>query len=178
MVNYQNAKIYKIVDRTNGNIYIGSTCRALNVRLREHEYGYRKFQRGLSSYATSSIEIIKNGNYDILLIEHCPCNTKKDLHNIESRYVRELDCVNKYVPGRTLKENEEYKKSYMKAYNKSEKHKEYERSETRTKQKQDYQKSAEYKNNKRQQYQKRYLYLKSWGGPNNNLLNIDIGIFD
>ena len=26
MVNYQLGKIYKIVDNTNGNIYIGSTC--------------------------------------------------------------------------------------------------------------------------------------------------------
>lgn len=26
MVNYSFAKVYKIVDNTNGNIYVGSTC--------------------------------------------------------------------------------------------------------------------------------------------------------
>ena len=37
MVNYQLGKIYKLVDNTNGNIYIGSTCLPyLSSRLAGH----------------------------------------------------------------------------------------------------------------------------------------------
>ena len=32
VVNYQLGKIYKIVDNTNGNIYIGSTCETTLAR--------------------------------------------------------------------------------------------------------------------------------------------------
>ena len=38
MVNYQLGKIYKLVDNTNGNIYIGSTCKPyLSSRLVQHK---------------------------------------------------------------------------------------------------------------------------------------------
>ena len=44
--NYQNAKIYKIVDNTLDNIYIGSTCKTLEQRLKSHEQDYKKFKAG------------------------------------------------------------------------------------------------------------------------------------
>ena len=34
---YKNAKIYRIVDNTSDNQYIGSTCRTLSARLSEHK---------------------------------------------------------------------------------------------------------------------------------------------
>ena len=41
MSKYQNGKIYKIVDNTNDNVYIGSTINSLNVRLSKHETDWR-----------------------------------------------------------------------------------------------------------------------------------------
>ena len=42
MVNYQQGKIYKIVDKTNNNIYIGSTAeKYLSKRLQKHIAHYK-----------------------------------------------------------------------------------------------------------------------------------------
>ena len=47
MVNYQLGKIYKIVDNTNNNIYIGSTCEpTLARRLSNHICVYKKYLEG------------------------------------------------------------------------------------------------------------------------------------
>ena len=41
---YQKSKIYKIVDNTNNNIYIGSTCEPiLSRRLAKHVSNYNEF---------------------------------------------------------------------------------------------------------------------------------------
>ena len=42
-----NAKIYKIVDNTNDNKYIGSTCCSLKRRLSFHKSNYKRFINGL-----------------------------------------------------------------------------------------------------------------------------------
>ena len=36
-------KIYQIVDNTNDNIYIGSTCCSLKKRLSNHKSAYKRF---------------------------------------------------------------------------------------------------------------------------------------
>ena len=41
------AKIYKIVDNTNDNTYIGSTCQRLKRRLVKHECDYKRFLKGI-----------------------------------------------------------------------------------------------------------------------------------
>ena len=82
MVNYQDGKIYKIVDNTNGNVYIVSTCKKyLSSRLACHVLDYKKSL--VSKYYITSFDIIKNGNYDIVLIEKYPCEDKEDLHKRE-----------------------------------------------------------------------------------------------
>ena len=47
MVNYQDGKIYKIVDNTNNNVYIGSTCEpTLARRLAKHVGHYKFWKNG------------------------------------------------------------------------------------------------------------------------------------
>ena len=59
MVNYQLGKIYKIVDNTNGNIYIGSTCeKYLSNRLSGHQSKYKLYLKGLTNNI-KSFEILK-----------------------------------------------------------------------------------------------------------------------
>ena len=82
MVNYQDGKIYKIVDNTNGNVYIGSTCKKLSSRLADHRASYKQYLNEKVRFITS-FNVIKNGNYDIVLIEKWPCEDKEELHKRE-----------------------------------------------------------------------------------------------
>lgn len=120
MVNYQNAKVYKIVDNTNGNIYVGSTCEStLARRLAGHVKNYNLYLKGKCNYVTS-YEIIKNNDYEIVLLENCPCESKDQLKARERYYIESLDCVNKVIIGRTQKEyqrdNQEKIKKHKKEY--------------------------------------------------------------
>ena len=109
MVNYQLGKIYKIVDNTNNNIYIGSTCEpTLSRRLATHLSDYKRYLEGKRGNVTS-FQIFANNNYNIILIELYPCNSKDELHARERYYIESLKCVNKQFPGRTQKE---YQKEY------------------------------------------------------------------
>ena len=86
-------KIYKIIDNTNGNVYIGSTeQKYLSQRITTHRYDYKK---GRSCY---SKEIIKNGDYKYELIE------ETDDESRERYYIEHTECVNKNIPGRTREE--------------------------------------------------------------------------
>jgi len=119
MPNYQLGKIYKIVDNTNNNIYVGSTTEpSLARRLAGHVRNYKKWKNGKYCF-TTSFKIIENDNYDIVLIENCPCDTKDELHKRERYYIENLECVNKIIVGRKNKEyyeaNKEKRKEYLEA---------------------------------------------------------------
>jgi len=114
MVNYQLGKIYKIVDNTNGNIYIGSTCEQyLSNRLGGHTKSYRAYLNGTHGKNTS-FEIIKNGDYEIVLIESYPCDDKMQLHARERHYIETLECVNRYHPTRSKREYYQENKDVIK----------------------------------------------------------------
>jgi hypothetical protein len=114
---YLKGKIYKIVDNTNGNIYIGSTTEpTLARRLAKHRGNFSSHLNGTSGYL-SSFEVIKNNDYDIVLIENFPCNSKDELHKQERFYIETLPCVNKCVPIRNdIADVKNKKKEY---YNKN-----------------------------------------------------------
>ena len=103
--NYQNAKIYKIVDNTSDAIYIGSTYKTLQQRLKKHEADYKRFKAGKQHFITS-FKILENNDYKIELIKLYPCNTKPELNLEEGKIIKQfrndkLNIVNKYVAGRT-----------------------------------------------------------------------------
>ncbi len=113
MVNYSNSKIYKIVDNTNGNIYIGSTVKTLAQRLAYHRQDYKRYLEGKQHYITS-FKILENDNYDIILLEECKdCENKEQLHARERHYIDTLQCVNKVKPTRTKKEYYEEHKEHL-----------------------------------------------------------------
>jgi len=113
---YEKARIYKIVDNTNQNIYIGSTCKTLAQRLGQHRSDYNRFINGKNKKRVTSYEIIKNSNYNIYLIEECPCKNIEQLRARERFYIESLKCVNKAIPGRTNKEYYEDNKDKRKEY--------------------------------------------------------------
>jgi hypothetical protein len=101
---YKNAKIYKIVDNTNGNIYVGSTCKKLCQRLAHHRSDYKRYLEGKYHYI-SSFNILENNEYDIILLENVEnCKSKEHLRARERYYIESLNCVNKRIEGRTKKD--------------------------------------------------------------------------
>ena len=113
MVNYQLGKIYKIVCNTTGLTYYGSTCeKTLALRLSHHKASYKRYLNQNSNFVTS-FEILKNNNYEIILVENCPCNSKDELHARERFYIESNSCINKYIPNRTIKEYRELNKEVI-----------------------------------------------------------------
>ena len=109
MVQYSLAKVYKIVCNVTGDIYIGSSCQSLALRLATHKH----YQNSCRSRI-----IIDRGNYDMILIEECPCQNKDQLHARERYHIDNSICINKKKP---LTESE--RENYRNNYNKD--HKEY-----------------------------------------------------
>ena len=125
MVNYQLGTIYRIVCNTTGLTYYGSTCEnTLARRLSKHKALFKLYLNGNFSYITS-FELLKNNNYEIILVESYPCNSKDELHSRERFYIENNECVNKLIPTRQSKEyyetNKEKHAKYMKQYYQSNK---------------------------------------------------------
>ena len=103
-------KIYKLIDNTNSNVYVGSTKQKyLSKRLSTHRQDYKKAMNGKRHHLTSS-QIIKNGDYKIQLIEETDDETR------ERYWILNTECVNKNIPGRTPKEWAEDNKERMTEY--------------------------------------------------------------
>ena len=95
MSKYQNGKIYKLVDNTNGDVYIGSTITTLAHRLTVHK---------LKTNLCVSKIIIQNGDYTMVLIESYPCNNKNELLMRERHWIENTICINKTPPIKTKEE--------------------------------------------------------------------------
>ena len=107
------SKIYKIIDNTNNNIYIGSTCDSLKNRLSKHKASYKIFLKGLINNI-KSFDIMKNNNYKIELLENCDIKTKQELLQRERYYIENNECLNKVVPGRSKREYKDDNKDKIK----------------------------------------------------------------
>jgi hypothetical protein len=120
-------KIYKIIDNTNGNIYIGSTTQKLNIRLNEHKSEYNRYLKGKSQTHCTSFEIIKNNDYRIEIIKYVIYKDKIELHLRERYYIENNECVNIVIPLRTRKEWRNDNKDYIKEWRNDNKeyHKDY-----------------------------------------------------
>tara|TARA_R110000796_G_scaffold172112_1_gene289100 strand:+ start:198 stop:809 length:612 start_codon:yes stop_codon:yes gene_type:complete len=110
-MDYKNGKIYKIVNDTNDNFYIGSTCSTLVRRM----YAHRNKHNGCMS---KKIGIDLN-ECIIVLVEKIECKDKDELLRKERFYIEKykkegLNIVNKYIPGRTHKEYYEDNKEQFK----------------------------------------------------------------
>jgi hypothetical protein len=109
-VDYSLGKVYKIVG--NGKVYVGSTCeRLLCQRFAEHK---SKYKRG-NCYVTS-FECLSDPECYIELLELCPCSCVDELRKCEGKWIRDLDCVNRKIEGRTKKEYYEEHKEEIKTY--------------------------------------------------------------
>lgn len=100
---YQHGKIYSIRSHQTEGVYIGSTINTLPKRLYKHKKDCEYWINGKKNYV-SSFEIIKYDDCYIELIENYPCNDRNELERQEGTHIRNTDCINKNVAGRTQKE--------------------------------------------------------------------------
>lgn len=96
MKNFQNSKMYYLIDDRNDEIlYVGNTSKGLYERLNDHMKKSRETRKSLPVYAS-----IDDWDYiDIVLIENFPCNSFKELHK------REDELIDKYKPKCNRKRN-------------------------------------------------------------------------
>tara|TARA_R110000824_G_scaffold243023_1_gene431667 strand:- start:183 stop:665 length:483 start_codon:yes stop_codon:yes gene_type:complete len=107
MDKYQRGKIYKIIDNTNGDIYIGSTIQSLANRKSQHKVDTAK---GTNKCVSKSI--INNGNYDFILIENYPCESRGELLKRERYYIDNTECINYVRCYISTDERKEYEIKY------------------------------------------------------------------
>lgn len=79
MPNYQDGKIYKIVNDIDNEIYVGSTCQLLCKRIQEHFKKSKDINTIKSNKLYMKINQIGKLHFKIILIEKCPCNDKEEL---------------------------------------------------------------------------------------------------
>jgi group I intron endonuclease len=102
MPDYQNGKIYKLVNNVDDKIYIGSTCDSLSKRKGKHKAKYNSnpdypIYKHLHTIGWECVEII--------LIEVYPCINKDELLRQERKWIEDLKPeLNKQTPARTRKE--------------------------------------------------------------------------
>ena len=116
MTDYSNGKIYKIICDETEKIYIGSTVQSLTKRFQKHKSHHISWKNGKYNYISIFKMFDEYGkqNCNIELIENYPCDNKKVLELREAYFIRNNNCYNKYIPGRTLKEYYEVNKKKIK----------------------------------------------------------------
>ncbi len=117
--NFQKAKIYKITNDYNDDVYIGSTCNSLVRRYIQHKSDSKneKYQNRPLYKLMNEIGFER---FRIQLIEDYPCEDKYQLRQKEGDYIKSIGTMNLLQAGRTCKEYrddnkekyEEWKKQY------------------------------------------------------------------
>ena len=109
MPDYSRGKIYKI---TSGDLtYIGSTTEpTLARRLAEHISAFKRWKAGTLKTNYRVFPLIETSQYEITLLELCPCNSKDELTARERFYIETNVCVNKNLAGRgQIESNKAYR---------------------------------------------------------------------
>ena len=118
-INYKNSKVYKIWSPQGEKIYIGSTTKELLCqRMTAHRKDYKGWKKTNNKFMSSFLLFEEYGleNCFIELLQEKVCNSKDELRQLEGKYIREQDCLNKRIAGQTKREyyedNKEDKKQY------------------------------------------------------------------
>lgn len=131
--------IYAIKSHLTTDLYIGSTSKNINLRYSVHKSHYKQFLKDPlnSPINCRSFEILKYDDHYIELLETVSYNDKKELNIREGYHIIQNieNIVNKQITGRTRQETErasdqrpqriQYKKKYMKEYEKRPDRKKY-----------------------------------------------------
>ena len=112
---FSKAKIYKITNDFNNEIYIGSTCGALNKRFSNHKA--KSKMKNMKNPLYKLMNEIGFDRFRIDLVEEWDATDKQDVRQKEGKYIRELGTLNINIAGRSQKEyyieNQDDKKQYF-----------------------------------------------------------------
>ena len=111
-MDYNNGKIYQILNNINDEVYVGSTIQPLSKRLHCHKSHSDSLVR--KNKLHELMRTIGKNNCYIELIENYPCNTKEELFAREGHYIRERATLNHQIAGRTRKERREVNAEHIK----------------------------------------------------------------
>jgi hypothetical protein len=81
--NYENGKVYKIVNMVDDEIYVGSTCYSLTKRMSMHK---RDAQTSKMAKVHVKMRNIGIENFKIILIELYPCSNRDELTMREEEF--------------------------------------------------------------------------------------------
>ena len=161
MPDYSKAKIYKIYSYENDDVYYGSTCETLSRRMSGHRGQMKLYKEGKCNY-TTSFKILELTSAKIELVENYPCNSKEELLQREGYYIRNNNCVNKQIAGRTKKEyhqqNKEHINEWHKEYNKQ--YHQENKEHIKEQKKEYYQQNKEHIKEQKKEYNKAYRQRK------------------
>ena len=101
--NYSLGKVYMIESPSAGLRYIGSTCGELQKRMDGHRHSFMSYLCGKGSYVTS-YAVLEHHDATISLLEDCPCERAEQLATREGHHIRNHECVNRSIAGRTAAE--------------------------------------------------------------------------
>jgi predicted GIY-YIG superfamily endonuclease len=87
--------IYKLTCNVTNKVYYGSTKNDLNMRINSHRSSAKR-DRGCRSK-----EILENCDFKSEILEEVDLENRFER---ESYYIKNFECVNKHLPGRTRKE--------------------------------------------------------------------------
>jgi hypothetical protein len=112
MNKFTKGKIYKITNDVTDQIYIGSTIQTLCHRMGQHREKLHDMTRTSLFYKT--MRSINVSHFKISLIEHFPCESKRNLMEREDYFIQLLKPE---LNQRFACSNEIRDKAYMKNYN-------------------------------------------------------------
>jgi len=114
---FSKAKIYKITNDYNNDVYVGSTCDLLTKRFSGHKSNLlteEKKDRPLYKLMNK----IGFERFRIELIEDYSCKDKYELRQREGHFIREIGTLNKRIEGRTKQEYQQDNKEHFREYHK------------------------------------------------------------
>ena len=154
MVNYQQGRIYKIINTdTNDIVYVGSTTQQLSHRYARHKH--------------------KAPNHKIILIENYPCNNKEELCMKEQQFMEQhtnlLNQKKAYISEEDLKEYHKEYGEFNKEKIKQQKKEYYENNKTEISEKA----KTNYENNKTEMLEKGKEYYENNKKKKNEKINCE-----
>ena len=97
---------YKIVCGETKRVYVGSTCRPIERRLKQHEQDYKRYLDSKYHFISSFI-VLEKKNYSIVLLDSVLCHDKKQRDTLETLHIINVRGINRVLPGDNKQHNTE-----------------------------------------------------------------------
>ena len=87
--------VYEICCKVTGEKYVGSTIQSMSKRMIGHRHLFKCYESGKKVSNCSSFDIIRRNNYSVKVLETIETKDKRELHKAETKWIKELNAINK-----------------------------------------------------------------------------------